>query len=340
MCRLPVLSYPQATTRRRFASADPYAPAVSASSILVSQTQMSPPRLLVLERLLQPSGQAQRTLNGIEDKLPNTPSGSIELKGLFVFLVSALETMLSDTYVYFLQAFPEAFDFKDIRFGKDEIVGSTLAIDLIERQIERNAIALAYSSLPELLNTFIKALGIAEPSLDEDIVDRLVEVKETRNMLLHNSLIASRQYVVRAGRFRRTKSEGAELPLTKEYIGSACKNVGDLIGELRKRMDEKYKTYTRIAAFRRLWDYLFSSPIMQFDDYWTIDSEKDEFSSLKVSPWEESLSSSEQAFLAIWRMHFNGWNKPQNIASMYGLDTENQKKMLWFLAILRDFNLR
>ena len=103
---------------------------------------------------------------------------------------------------------------------------------------------------------------------------------------------------------------------------------------------EKYKEYTRIAAFHKLWDYLFSSPIMRFDDYWTIDIEKDEFSSLKVSPMEKSLSSSEQAFLAIWRMHFNNWNTPRNIASMYGLDSENQKKMLWFLATLRDFNLR
>ncbi len=201
---------------------------------------MSPPRLLVSKRLLQPSGQAQRTLKEIQDKLPNTPSESIELKGLFVFLVSALETMLSDTYVYFLQAFPEAFDFKDARFSKDEILGSTLAINLIERQIEKNAIAQAYSSLPELLSTFVKALGIGEPPLDEETVDRLVEVKETRNMLLHNSLIASRQYVVRAGRFCRTKREGEKLPLTQEYVGSACNNVGALIEELRKRMAEKY----------------------------------------------------------------------------------------------------
>jgi hypothetical protein len=301
---------------------------------------MSPPRLLVLKNLLAPSVQAQRTLKEIEDKLAATASESIELKGFFVFLVAALETMLNDTYVYFLQAFPEAYDFKDAKFSKEDILGATLAIDLIERQIEKNAIALAYESFPEILKEFIKKVGIAKPALDEEVVDRVVEVKETRNMLLHNNLIASRQYVARAGQFRPTEAEGRKLPLTREYVSSALTNVGALIEELRNRMNDQYESYTRVAAFRGLWDYLFSSLIMKFDDYWTVDVDKDELSSLKISKWEKQLSSSEQAFLSVWRIHFNSWKKPQNIASMYGLDSDNQRKMLWFLATLRDFNLR
>jgi hypothetical protein len=284
--------------------------------------------------------QAQQTLNDIDDRLANTPSESIELKGFFVLLVAALETMLNDTHVYFLQAFPEAFDFKDAKFSKDEILGATLAIDLIERQIEKNAISQAYGSFPEILKAFVKALGIAEPKLDDEIVDRVVEVKETRNILLHNGLMASRQYVSRAGRFRRTEYEDRKLSLTREYVSSACQHVGTLIEELRTRMTDKYKTYTRIAAFRKLWGYLFSSPIMQFDDYWTVDPTKDEFSSLKVYDREDRLSSSEKTFLAIWRMHFNGWRKPHDTASMYGLTPEYQARMLWFLATLRDFDLR
>ena len=225
-----------------------------------------------------------------------------------MFLVSALETMLNDTYIYFLQAFPEAFDFKDAKFSKEEILASTLAIDLIERQIEKNAIAQAYGSFPDLLKAFTKALGIAEPPLADDMVDRVIEVKETRNILLHNNLVTNRQYVVRAGQFRRTDHEDRKLPLTQEYVESACEYVGTLIEDLRSRISVKYETFTRVAAFRKLWDYLFSSPILQFDDYWTIDEEKDQFSSLKVSPRETMLSSSEQTFLAVWRMRFNGWN--------------------------------
>jgi hypothetical protein len=301
---------------------------------------MTPPRLLILKRLLDPSLHAQNTVQEIKEKLPKTKAESIELKGFFVFLVSALETMLTDTYVYFLQAFPEAFDFKDAKFSKDEILACTLAVDLIERQIEKNAINQAYGSFPDLLKTFTKSLGIAEPALDESVVDRVIEVKETRNILLHNNLITNRLYIARAGQFRRNENEGRKLPLTTEYVDGACESVSALIEDLKARMTTKYSDYTRIAAFRRLWYYLFSSPIMDFDDYWRVDEEKDEISSLKESPREEHLSSSEQAFLAVWRMHFNGWKKPHSVASMYGLGPDRQQMMIWFLAALRDFNLR
>jgi len=301
---------------------------------------MTPPRLLILKRLLDPSLQAQNTVEEIKNKLPTTESESIELKGVFVFLVSALETMLTDTHVYFLQAFPEAFDFKDAKFSKDEILACTLPADLIERQIEKNAITLAYGSFPDLLKAFTKSLGIAEPALDQATVDRVIEIKETRNILLHNKLVTNRLYISRAGPFRRSEDEGRKLPLTAEYVNSACESVSALIEDLQIRMRAKYSEYTRIAAFRRLWDFLFCSPLLKFDDYWRLDEEKDQISSLKQSDREHHLSSSEQSFLAVWRMHFNGWNKPQGVASLYGLVGETQQKMLWFLSTLTDFDLR
>jgi hypothetical protein len=69
------------------------------------------------------------------------------LKGLFVFLIAALETMLTDTYSYYLQSFPEAFNFKEVKFSKEELLGATLAVELIERQIEKNAISQAYTEV-------------------------------------------------------------------------------------------------------------------------------------------------------------------------------------------------
>jgi hypothetical protein len=127
-------------------------------------------------------------------------------------MISAVETMLTDTYVYYLRSFPEAFDFKDARFTKDDILAANLALDLIEQQVEKNAISQAYESFPELLRTFMKTIGIAATPLDPDLIDRIVEVKETRNLLLHSNLLVNRRYVARAGRFRRTDREGDSLP--------------------------------------------------------------------------------------------------------------------------------
>ena len=79
---------------------------------------------------------------------------------------------------------------------------------------------------------------------------------------------------------------------------------------------------------------------MPFDDFWVTDADKDEVCALRESQSERHLSSSEHAFLAVWRAHFNGWKKPSDQASMYGLDATNRQKMLWFLATLTDFSVR
>jgi hypothetical protein len=240
-----------------------------------------------------------------------------------------------------LRSFPEAFDFKDTKFNKDDILAANLALDLIEQQVEKDAISQAYASFPELLGTFMKTIGIAASPLDQDLIDRIVEVKETRNLLLHSNLEVNRRYIVRAGRFRRTDCEGASLPLKRKYVSEACENLTRLIKDLEGRMSAKYASYTRLAALRRLWDYLFSSPIMAFDDFWVADAEKDKVIALKVNPLEKQLSSSEQAFLGVWRAHFNRWeNSSLYAASMYGLDTDHKRKMLWFLATLGDFDIR
>ena len=68
---------------------------------------MNPPCLLILRSLLQPSRRAQNALLEIKEKLPNTASESIELRGFFVLMISAMETMLTDTYAYYLRFFPD-----------------------------------------------------------------------------------------------------------------------------------------------------------------------------------------------------------------------------------------
>jgi hypothetical protein len=301
---------------------------------------LQPPRLLVLKNLLQPSRRAQEALEEIRTKLPSTPSESIELRGLFVFMIAAVETMFTDTYVYYLHSFPESFDFKDTKFSKDDILAANLAIDLIEQQIEKNAISQAYESFPDLLRSFVKTIGITEPPLDQDLIDRIVEVKETRNLLLHNNLKVNRRYVNKAGRLCRADREGNILPLTQKYVIEGGECLTRLLNDLEDRISAKYASYTKLAALRRLWAYLFDSPIMEFDDFWHTDEKEDRVFALKVSKWEKEISSSEKAFLGVWRAHFNRWeNASLDSALMRGLDTEHQRKMLWFIATLADFDV-
>jgi hypothetical protein len=118
------------------------------------------PRLLVLKRLLEPSFHAQRVLAEICAKLQSVASKSLELKGYFVLAVSALETMFTNTYIYFRRSFPGSFDFRDTQFSKAEILASNLSLDLIQQQLGKTAISRAYASFSEQLSKFLKTVSI------------------------------------------------------------------------------------------------------------------------------------------------------------------------------------
>ena len=301
---------------------------------------MQPPRLLILKRLLGPSCRALTTLAEIRAKLPSAASESYELQGYFVLTVSTIELMLTDTYLYFFRSFPEAFDFKDVQFSKDDILSANLSLDLIEQQVEKNAIKQAYASFPEQLSRFVRALGVADPPIDSELVERIVEVKETRNVLLHNNLRVNSLYVARAGRCRRQGASKEPLPFPQKYVIGACEDLQAFIQELQGRLTSKFASYTRIAALRRLWAYLFSSPVMLFDDFWVLDEAKDRVVAFKKGQYEEHLANSERIFLSVWRGHFNGWRDPDAHLLMYSLDDENRQKVLWLLSVLVDFNVR
>jgi hypothetical protein len=302
---------------------------------------MQQPRLLVLERLLEPSCHALQELAEMRVKLGSVASDSLELRGVFLLMVACLEIMLTDTYLYYLRSFPEAFEFsRDVQFGKEDILSANLAVDLIEQQVQKNTISQSYGNLPDLLRTFTRALNIAEPPLDSSLIDRLVEIKETRNLLLHNKLRVNRRYAAKSGPFRRQSDGEGHLALPHDYVIDACKSIETLIRDLQERLKAKYSSFTRLAALRRLWEFLFSSPVMPFDDFWVTDADKDEVVAIKEGRYEKRISSSERIFLAVWRAHFNGWKDPSGHVDMYKLDARNRQKMLWFLATLVEFNVR
>lgn len=94
--------------------------------------QLQPPRLLICKRLLDPACRAQTALAELRAKLPSAASESYELRGYFVLAVAAMETALTETLLYFLRSFPEAFDFRDVQFSKEDILSANLSLDLIE----------------------------------------------------------------------------------------------------------------------------------------------------------------------------------------------------------------
>ncbi len=295
------------------------------------------PVLLTLKDLNDPIDVHRFTLSGVRGSLADALGGATVTQGLFVLAISGLETMLSDVYLTFIRAVPAACKFQEARFSRDAILEAASPIDLLEGHLEAQTIALAYNPFTELLRKVTETLAIAEPPFDAGILARLVEAKETRNLILHNNLRVNQAYLAKAGARQRSKTNGEALTLTGDYVLQTLDDLDSLIAELRGRINDKYAAYTCLRAFRELWSYLFSSPIMPIDDFWTFDDVKDKVHSIKHSPREKHLSSSEKMFLGVLRVHFNDYTAAERSVHMRLLDHRHQRRMLWLLQILRDF---
>jgi hypothetical protein len=160
--------------------------------------------------------------------------------------------------------------------------------------------------------------------------------------LLHNDLVVNSSYIGKAGKLKRSNRIGDKLKITKDYLNESLKNVSEIITEIEERIDSKYSKYTKTRALRELWKFMFTSPIMPFDDFWTVSVENEKSEGIviaKKSSLEGQISNSERMFLGMWRTHFNRNTEYLSNFSMYSLDIENQEKMLYFLSIVDDLRL-
>lgn len=101
-----------------------------------------------------------------------------------------------------------------------------------------------------------------------------------------------------------------------------------------------YRLYCSITIVREaLWSHVFQTPILQFDDYWKVDTTEDTVR-LKTSEFRIGISSSEEMFLGIWLSHFNQSGSKFLVGfTLQRLDERNQSKMLWLIKVLKEFRV-
>ena len=313
---------------------------------------MKPPCLLTLDRLLQPVNRAHHevekitrahvTATEIAGNSDAPDFSEITNQGMFVLLVSRFEIMLSDILVYYLQQFPEKMEFRNSPFTTEQVVESTLTRDLLAIKSEKKVTSRMYGDTAEVLDFSLKTLSIDSPAMDATQVDYLVEIKQTRNLLLHNDLVVNETYKDKAGRFARSRKMGDQLRIDTAYVGDSLATIKYLVTNINERLSKKYAGYTRVAALKRLWDYMFHNPAFTpFEDYWDIDMDKDVIRLRENPEAEGRLSSSGRLFLALWRDSFNGVGLDYSgeRMSMTRLDPYSREKVAVFLSAACDFGV-
>ena len=305
---------------------------------------MKHPCILTLPELLAPLKRAHDKLDEITfaqidfaefaRSSENKKLAAIANEGIFTLLVSTFEVMLSDTLEYYLKEFPEKMEFKDSPFTTEQVVGATFTKELWEIKAQSLVQSKMYQDVTNVLKYFLTTLSINDCPLNQPQIDKLIELKQSRNLLLHADLVVNALYLEKAGPAARGKRRGQRLSIDNTYIGDCLVTLKFFIVEIERRLVAKYIQYTQLAALESLWNYMVANPtITPFAEFWEIDVVEDVIRPRHNPEAEQRMGSSEKLFLALWRDSLNGipLSSADGHLSMLCLDGRSVAKVAVFL---------
>lgn len=178
---------------------------------------------------------------------------------------------------------------------------------LLDSIIDAKVINISYKNLSEILNYFYKITGIDNHAIPEELFDNLLEIKATRNLLLHNNLVLNDIYEKTAGKKNRKTNESNELPIDQKYLNESLTCLRDILIVFKTKLEHKYRNYTYIRAIKELFKFTLDTSIMVFENEWIVDIERDIIISHNTEmSWRSELSSGEEVIYNIWYSHIIG----------------------------------
>ena len=178
-------------------------------------------------------------------------------KPSFLYAYSLFESTITEILRYYLNAFPEKID-KNINIGKAELLSSPATYDIISNSI--NIYIRKYSSetLVKYLSFFKETLSI-NFSLNENIIN---EISQTRNKITHDNSYSELQ--------RMHLNNYRDLPISSlEKIQNYINTLVETLNEIDIQICNTYHKYSYEFLLRSVWSYVFTSPLLTFDQIWT-----------------------------------------------------------------------
>jgi hypothetical protein len=148
-------------------------------------------------------------------------------KHSLIAAVSAVEDLLSNILRSVLQRFPERLNASVTGEKLDKSIELNLVLEsndleeLRNRLVERRLLKIFYESPQKYFEHFTSITGFKVPTAEQD---NYVEVKATRDVLIHNRGIVNEKYLEKAGVIARGQLD-EEIPLTSKYFGDSIANL-------------------------------------------------------------------------------------------------------------------
>jgi hypothetical protein len=225
-------------------------------SVQLRYLDLQTPSLITIFELERPAILAHNQIAEIQASLSNSANEDFAFKGHFVLGIAQFESMLNDLMVNMLRFYPQKLTLlkqtpvdeysSGIGIGQEQLLNGEVINQIIESKVNR----LAYSSLDNFLKTFAKVFSIEVGDLNLlQILDQLIEIKETRNLLLHNNLVTNDFYIKKTRNVKRANEIGRKLTVDKTYTENSLNLIADFIEIIVIQIRVKYGHFTILPLY-------------------------------------------------------------------------------------------
>jgi len=127
----------------------------------------------------------------------------------FQHFVSLFEDFIGDFLRLWLNEFPESLSAKKLDF--DVVLQCSDKVDIVRSVVDKQVASLQYDRVPKWFDYIQGIVDLGCPTADE--IERVAEVKASRDVLVHNKGIANAIYVDKSmGRARLAVGEKVDVP--------------------------------------------------------------------------------------------------------------------------------
>jgi hypothetical protein len=153
---------------------------------------------------------------------------------VFVYAVAQVEAFISDLLFELLRFDPRRLKTRvkgidqTSKIDVAELIDCSSRKEMIDAVIQRDLVSLFYAP-PSLQMEYLQA--VTGVKLNGDIVAEWIEIKATRDTIVHNRGVSNAIYIRKAGALARAKT-GDTLPMTDEYFEGALALMKSLVGRV------------------------------------------------------------------------------------------------------------
>jgi hypothetical protein len=288
---------------------------------------------LVIEEIIEPIKNALEEIDIIDSDIDNLSSyGKPYLqKGTFTYLVSIFENSIIESLERFLIAKPASIPKDDFKktYYPDTIFSNILSRDCLEQMISDYTRSITFNDFDKTFKTFCNCLEINGIDYNKKQLTEITEIKERRNILVHNNLKIDRTYI------SKTKCNpnelGNYLKIDSIYLNDSTVLLRVMLSQIKNLIEEKYCDYTYDNLFKNFWEDLFDSPLMVFEDHWLLKNNKIiGYNSAHLKKVKNSLASSEKTILNYILQNFSNtiWDSCNLKSSDLNMQISNNKSIL------------